>query len=166
MSNYPGYWGVDRNALTDILIGVGVAFGFLVASVFLRFSLVDLLINLVYPGLEFSVVDRYLVVGFLAGTIEEPSFRFAVPYLLFHTLVSMKVPGALFWAERGANVAFSGFHLLAYGTAALAAFVGAYLFGELMMFLNKKTQSMASNIAAHISTNTIIIAQKFTVVGL
>lgn len=157
--------GIDKNYFTDIIIGVGVSLAFLVASVVLRFSLVDLLINLVYPGLSFSISDRFLVIGFLAGGIEEPAFRFAVPYLLFHAFTAMNVPGALFWAYRAANVSFSAFHLLAYGTAAVAAFVGAYLFGELMTFLNHKTHSFASNIAAHVSTNLIIIAQKFTVVG-
>jgi len=157
--------GIEKDWAGHAILGVVVAFGFLVASFFTGFSFIDLFINLVYPNL-LALDSKFIVIAVLAGAVEEPAFRGVLPLLLFSMLNSFKVANSYWIAERLSNVAFSVFHMAAYGVAATGALLGAYVFGEVATFLQKREGGLTTNIAMHVTTNSVIIAQKYTVVGI
>lgn len=150
--------GIDNDWQADFVIGIAFGLSLLIVQVFLSISIIDLFINLVYPSLPFALSERFLLVVLVAPLIEEPIFRGILPVLLSKQM-------SPFLAERLSNVIFSLFHLLVYGVAAISAFVGAYVLGEMCTWLKNKHNSQASGIGLHAAANFVITSLKYVVVG-
>lgn len=91
------------------------------------------------PTVSASITGQAFTSTIVAPLIEEPFFRFAVPFLLF--LIFAKVTGNR-WAGAGislilSSIVFAVYHWLAYGATLLVtgAFVGAATFGFLLLFI-------------------------------
>jgi len=142
--------GIGKHFIRDILIGGGVAVGFIVLG------------EIGIPGIGAiglppvqsiaSNIGRFLVVIIAAPLAEELLFRDLLHD--FFENKGLKLP--FFVAAIIGSVLFSLYHFSVYGEslkAAQAGFATVFIAGLMFSYLNKFTKSNTSNIVAHMVLN-------------
>lgn len=141
---------------SDILIGLGLGIGFIVLN------LLSPAITIGFPnlGLAITPIATLFVIGILAPIIEEILFRGA----LFGLLELLNINVVLAVLLQAA--AFTTYHYTAYGAslAAVGAFIGAFLFGIIAMFVTIKRQSLLPSIILHSIFNIYLLSKLAVVV--
>lgn len=145
--------GIDDNIGTDILIGIAIGGGFV-----LLFESTSITMGLppFYPqvtsGQIVSVIAAIVIVGGLAPILEEPLLRGAV--LHFTDKLMPIIPAIVV-----TGVVFAMFHWVVYGSALVAAFVGAFLFSTVACIVSIRTKSLVSAVVTHAIINLYLLIQ-------
>lgn len=141
--------GIEGDWIKDFFIGVGAAIGFIVLGQFIPGIAAIGLPNVQSIA---GTIGRFLIIVIAAPIAEELFFRDLV-----HDFFDEKFRNLpFFFAAVITSIGFALYHFVAYGeslSAAGGSFITAAIAGLGFSYLNKFTNSNASNIGAHMTLN-------------
>ena len=156
-------FGIDENWTVDLILGLVVGFLFIgltkVTSVSMGAPAP------IYPLTSFAeqinTISTLIVIGFLAPIGEESLFRAIFLWFSWTNLKYFTV------ALVVSSIAFSAFHMTAYGIHVPAAYFGAFIFGVTAGILTFQTKSLLPAIVMHsvVNISLYIASEQLLVVG-
>jgi membrane protease YdiL (CAAX protease family) len=144
--------GIDKNWITDIMIGIAIGIAYLFLNLFTSFGVIG---TPDISAISVGMIGQFIIIVLLAPIFEEALFRDISQEFFEKKLKFGLIIGAII-----SSILFSAFHYGAYekNLASLGgSFLSAFIFACVMVLVRKKTNSIASTIMVHMTWNFYVL---------
>ena len=159
-------YGVDKNWITDLFIGIGAAITFIFLG-----KIFPMLGTIGIPSISQSIAGeagRFILIVIVAAIAEEFFFREFLQDFFDEKLKAFGLDLPYFIAALISSALFALFHFTAYSgslSAAGGSFLSAAIVGFGFCYIRKWTKSNIGNIMAHAVLNFWILTKLAIVIG-